>query len=310
MPPASWKPCAHCGQQFGSSSLDVHVKRCRMRPEVLAEAELRAEEGWSRPTPVADWEHCQNCGEQYGEMALKGHSIKCRKLRPHGANGWGPGAGDGAAKQSAANLVSRADTHAERMRDIFDRFDLDKDGALSRDELATCIRQCFPSRPDDAASLVADFAHADKDGSGFVDFSEFIDYYNELANSSTRFDAVADMFRKFDVDKSGSLSKEEFLSLLNQIYPEHCDDIDEIFEREWAIADADGSGDISYDEFCKYFDRLKDLFEGEEEHGADELEGDLVPCDGCQLTFLPSKLEPHRRSCAAVKVALRTYIDI
>lgn len=279
----------------------MHIKRCRMRPDVLAEAELRAEEGWSRPPPVADWEHCPNCGEQYGKIAIQGHVRKCRKLRPHGANGYGPGAAQGAAKQSAANLVARAESHADRMRAIFDRFDVDKDGVLSREELATCIRQCFPSRPDDAASLVADFDRADVDKSGSIDFEEFVAHHNELASTSTRFDQAADMFKKFDVNKDGFLSKDEFLSLLNQIFPEHCDEVDEIFEREWAVADADGSGEVSYDEFCRYFDRLLKLFQDEEEPDDAELDGELVPCDGCSLTFLPSKLEEHRRSCAAVK---------
>jgi Ca2+-binding EF-hand superfamily protein len=301
-------------------------------------------------------------------VAFDGHVKKCRKLRPAGANGWGPGAAAGAASQEATRLAKKAESLEDRMRALFDRFDSGKTGALSAEDLATCIRQCFPSRPDDAASLVAEFSRADKDGSGGVEFEEFCSYYNELASSGTRFDEAADMFRKFDVgawrvgamraraccsalerrlvrcarrgcsvrrgsataararshaspsasgrgrprprslarargapDKSDSLSKGEFLALLNQVFPEHCDEIEEIFEREWAIADADGSGSISYNEFCAYFDRLRGLFEVEEADGEDELDGDLVPCDGCGLTFLPSKLETHRRSCKAVK---------
>jgi len=296
----NFKPCPHCGQPFGSSSIDLHVKRCRFRPEVLAEAELRAEEGWARPNPNEDWMQCPNCGEPYGKVAFKGHVTKCKKLRPYGANGFGPGGGPPQAKQDADRLVKKSLRKADHMRELFDRFDTDKDGVLSPEELAACLRNCFPNRPDDANTLAAEFAKADKDGSGGVDFDEFVDYYNQLAGSASKFEEAADMFRHFDLNRDGALDRDEFRRLLQQVFPEHCDEIDDILDREFEIADADKSGGVSFDEFCAYYERLKGLFEDEEEGEEGSLEGDLVPCDGCKLTFLPSKLDAHRRGCPAV----------
>lgn len=62
MPPPTWKPCPHCGQKYGSSSLAIHVDKCNMRKEVQAEHELRELEGFSRPPPLPDW-------PQYGRLA-------------------------------------------------------------------------------------------------------------------------------------------------------------------------------------------------------------------------------------------------
>ena len=40
---------------------------------------------------------------------------------------------------------------------MFDHFDADKNGQLSAEELATLLRQCFPTRAEDAAALAAEF---------------------------------------------------------------------------------------------------------------------------------------------------------
>ena len=47
------------------------------------------------------------------------------------------------------------------LRQIFDRFDGDKDGSLVFSELADLLRQCFPSRSADAKKLMAEIKSAD-----------------------------------------------------------------------------------------------------------------------------------------------------
>ena len=84
----------------------------------------------------------------------------------------------------------------------------------------------------------------------------FVEYYNHLAGAHNRFDEAADMFRCFDTDKNGLLDKQEFLTLLHQIFPEHCEELEEMFEEEFAAADTDHSGTISFKEFCAYYDQL------------------------------------------------------
>lgn len=138
MPPSSWKPCSYCGQQFGASSLAIHMSRCRFRPDVASEMALREEEGYARPPPLPDWEHCPNCGEQYGKVAMPSHVKKCKRMRPHGANGYcaTTPADHTASAQYAEQLVKKGESDAERLRALFDRFDKDKDNYLNMEESA------------------------------------------------------------------------------------------------------------------------------------------------------------------------------
>ena len=136
MPPPSWKPCPHCGQQFGAASLKIHVERCNSRAEVLAEHQLREEEGFARPAPLPDWPKCENCGEQYGPTAIGPHTKRCKRLRPKGDGGtggsdafkglWGVGETEGAKMAAPANGGDDLDLDA--LRALFERFDTNKDG--------------------------------------------------------------------------------------------------------------------------------------------------------------------------------------
>ena len=235
----NFKSCRYCGQKFGSSSLAIHEQRCRERPEVKAEHELRDEEGYARPPPLPDWQHCPNCGEQYGKVAFASHVRKCVRRFPEGRNGFKadagapPAAPAAPAAQSAglhpdeATATARKllDRH-DRIRAMFDHFDEDHNGLLSREELGVLLRQCFPARCADTEALLAEFAKADADGSGLVDFEEFVGYHNQMAGGANRFDEASDMFHAFDLDHDGHLDRKEFLSLLHQVHshctPTHC----------------------------------------------------------------------------------------
>ena len=129
------------------------------------------------------------------------------------------------------------------------------------------------------------------------------------------------MFDFFDADRSGELDPDEFLCLLNQVFPEYCEENEARAVEQFEAADSDGSGGISFPEFIAYYDILKRLYDGytrgpsEEElaaMAAEEearrlaelaaLEAALVECK-CGLSFLPSVLPQHQRSCEACKPA-------
>ncbi|KAL3903497.1 MAG: hypothetical protein SGPRY_011651, partial [Prymnesium sp.] len=185
------------------------------------------------------------------------------------------------------------------------------------------LRQCFPTRCDDIEAIVAMY---DKDGNGMIDFNEFVEMHNELAGGATRFDEAADMFHAFDADQNGQLDRKEFEQLMHQVFPKHCDEIDQILNDEFEIADRDHSGSISFPEFCGYYDHLMDLFpdDGDEHEECEwcgvfsspprplpplissppslfeDLHAELVSCV-CGNTFLPKKLPVHQRGCPAFK---------
>jgi len=124
------------------------------------------------------------------------------------------------------------------------------------------------------------------------------------------------MFDFFDADASGALDPDEFLSLLNQVFPEHCDENERRALEAFPEADTDGSGGISFPEFIAYFDVLRALYDDGEapvaptptamELAVDdakmraELEAELVLCP-CGHSFLPSVLPQHQRTCPAVR---------
>ena len=115
------------------------------------------------------------------------------------------------------------------------------------------------------------------------------------------------------------MDPDEFLCLLNQIFPEHCDENEERCVEQFKALDADGSGGITFPEFIAHYDALKALYNGWESPAPSEaelealaaaeearrlaeleaLEAALVEC-ACGLRFLPSVLPEHQRSCVAI----------
>ena len=175
----------------------------------------------------------------------------------------------------------------------------------------------------DADSLVEvmlkmEFDAADADGSGGVTFEEFVAHALEMSQLvDPRFDEACAMFDFFDADRSGSLDPDELLSLLNQIFPERCDENEARCLAEFRALDDDGSGAISFPVFVAHFDALKALYDGapppepavaaptaeevavEEEHRQAAMAAELVECR-CGGRFLPSVLPEHQRSCVAI----------
>lgn len=114
----------------------------------------------------------------------------------------------------------------ERLRTLFDRFDENRDHVLSMGEFGVLMTNCFPTRCLDAEAVVAEFSAFDRDGSGTIDFEEFSRRYAEMREAvDPRYDEACAMFDFFDADGSQALDPDEFLSLLNQIFPEHCEQV-------------------------------------------------------------------------------------
>ena len=63
---------------------------------------------------------------------------------------------------------------------------------------------------------------------GRVSFHEFLRFYEMLVASGANMSEIARMFYYFDVDGSGELERAEFLSLLHQIFPERCEENEQV----------------------------------------------------------------------------------
>ena len=197
---------------------------------------------------VSTWPHCSNCGEQYSPTSMAMHVKRCKRLRPKGKNtsaaataADGPFNGlfgvdnrplpqqmleqlgnslrslvasdeaEACAPDDTGGAMTLDDDEKKRLRALFDKFDVDGNGALSQREHGMLLFQCFPERVLDAKELLAEFKTVDADGSGLVSFEEFLRYYGELLRpqATQHFDEAAAMFEFFDADFSGALHFEQ-----------------------------------------------------------------------------------------------------
>ncbi|CAE8699907.1 unnamed protein product, partial [Polarella glacialis] len=184
---------AEISELLGERSRQVHEKSCSSRTEVAAE-ELA---GSRRPEPKDDWPQCPNCGKKKSSTAIGPHTKRCRRIKPQGANGWGPGvqvgesaggaagAGAGGASvfdglwgvgdlkefiielRAAAGMDEASDLDA--VGGFFRKSDVDGNGSISEDELRGVIRSVCPQFADEQIHALFEAADWNKDGA--VDYS-------------------------------------------------------------------------------------------------------------------------------------------
>ncbi|KAK9755139.1 hypothetical protein RND81_01G005100 [Saponaria officinalis] len=138
----------------------------------------------------------------------------------------------------------------EEMRQVFDKFDTDKDGKISKDEYKAIILAVGES-----ISVVRDlnriFQVADLNKDGFIDFNEFLSLHYHRGLGVRTMD-IKNAFRAFDSDKDGKISAEEVLEMLARLGERYsladC-------RRMVSAYDTDRDGFISMDEFLAMMTR-------------------------------------------------------
>ncbi|CAJ1433607.1 unnamed protein product [Effrenium voratum] len=80
----------------------------------------------------------------------------------------------GSDKSKLQKAKSKEQLTAERCKEEFRRADENSDGKLSREEIATLLRKGNPDMGEQELQLL--FKSLDQDGSGQLDFNEFVDY--------------------------------------------------------------------------------------------------------------------------------------
>ena len=143
-----------------------------------------------------------------------------------------------------AFIVSQCLTKDEtdKMEEIFAAMDKNNDGMLSKEEISEGYEEHFGIAIEDE-ELDKIFSAIDTDGSGAIDYSEFLmATMNEQQLMSK--EKLKQAFKMFDKDNSGTISKQEIREALGNLD-------EEVADKMISEVDANGDGEISFEEFEK-----------------------------------------------------------
>ena len=151
--------------------------------------------------------------------------------------------------------ITKHDTEIIKLKQIFENFDKDKNGVISKEELITLLKTDLSA---EEARIKADrvLQVIDNDHSGGIDFTEFL-RVTIKEKSMLSEENVRKAFFYFDKDRSERIEKEELLEWLNEggnIPPD-------IAEELMNEADCNGDGVIDIEEFQQVLLRKLEITE-------------------------------------------------
>ena len=136
------------------------------------------------------------------------------------------------------------DDQMEELKQAFDFFDKDGDG-ITIDELRDAMRN-FGKNPNEE-ELQTMMEAADADGSGTIDFEEFVVMMTNKLEEQELENELHEAFECFDRDGDGSISCKELRFIMTTLGEKLTD---EEVEYMISVIDADGDGSVSYKEFA------------------------------------------------------------
>lgn len=132
----------------------------------------------------------------------------------------------------------------DEIKEAFDLFDADGSGAISVSELTGAMSSLgFDVKHAVVYNMVTDL---DADGSGEIEFGEFLDVMTAKLDEKNSREEIGRVFNLFDKDRSGDLDVEEFQKICTEVGQEVSEaDIRELFQR----CDINGDGKVDMDDF-------------------------------------------------------------
>lgn len=124
--------------------------------------------------------------------------------------------------------------------------DKDGDGTITSSELGAVMRS-LGQQPTEAA-LKQMISEVDADGSGTIDFAEFLTLMSRKMKSADSQAEILEAFKVFDKDGSGKISADELRQVMNNLGEKLSDEEVSEMIRE---ADTNGDGEIDVKEFVK-----------------------------------------------------------
>lgn len=132
----------------------------------------------------------------------------------------------------------------EEIREAFNLFDTDGNGTIDPKELKEAMQSLgFEAKNQAIYQLISDI---DKDGTGDIDFEEFLDLMTAGISNMESKEDVLKVFNLFDDDKTGFISLQNLKRVTKDLGEIMTDaELLDMIER----ADTDQDGLISFDEF-------------------------------------------------------------
>ncbi|XP_073050047.1 probable calcium-binding protein CML15 [Primulina eburnea] len=135
----------------------------------------------------------------------------------------------------------------KQLKDIFDRFDMDRDGSLTQLELAALLRSLGLKPTGD--QLHAMLANMDANGNGSIEFDELVGAILPDLNEQVLInqDQLLEVFRSFDRDGNGYITAAELAGQMAKMgQPLTYRELSDMMQE----ADTNGDGVISFNEFA------------------------------------------------------------
>ena len=139
---------------------------------------------------------------------------------------------------------------------------------LSKYELTVGFQKIYGDQAADEVDKI--FQKVDIDGSGFIDYSEWVVATINKEKLLTR-EKLQAAFNLFDKDGGGSVSATEVKDVLCSGQELE----DEVWDRIVSEVDEDGNGEIEFEEFCHMMQMMvnQDEDEDKDEEDGDGMEG-------------------------------------
>merc|ERR1711972_1212248 len=130
------------------------------------------------------------------------------------------------------------------MKEAFDLFDNDGSGAISVNELTAAMKSLgFDVKHAVVYNMVADL---DSDGSGEIEFGEFLEVMCAKITDKNTMEEIDRVFKLFDKDRNGTLEADDLSRVCKELGEEMSEeDVREVIQR----ADLDGDGQVGLQDF-------------------------------------------------------------
>ncbi|KAK4423628.1 putative calcium-binding protein CML16 [Sesamum alatum] len=135
----------------------------------------------------------------------------------------------------------------KQLKDIFNRFDMDRDGSITQLELAALLRSLGVKPTGDQIHVL--LANMDANGNGSIEFEELVDAMLPDINEQVLMnqDQLMEVFRSFDRDGNGYITAAELAGRMAKMgHPLTYHELSEMMRE----ADTNGDGVISFNEFA------------------------------------------------------------